>query len=577
MMNKRLMDLVPESKRLIYIAVFFQWLALLANMTMIFSVTHLINAALNDNFDGLPITFASFAGAIVIRFACLRMSGKSSFAASERVKTVLRTKIYTKLLALGADYKDSISTSEVTQLMSEGVEQLETYFGQYMPQLYYAVLAPVTLFAALSFVNMKSAGILLACVPLIPVLIMAVQKLAKRLLSKYWKRYTDLGDIFLENVQGLTTLKIYQADEYKHEQMNQHAELFRKATMKVLTMQLNSISIMDLVAYGGAALGVVTAVSELSAGNITLVNALAIILLSAEFFIPMRLLGSFFHIAMNGMAASKKIFKLLDTAAEADGTEALAQTDRSITLDGVDFSYTEDRIILKDINMNISENSFAAIIGESGCGKSTVAALLTGENKGYEGSVKIGNKQLCAIAESCLMKHITLVSDNSYLFAGTVRDNLLMGNGSATDEELLHVLEEVNILEFLQSENGINTVLTEKGANLSGGQRQRIALARAILHDSPIYIFDEATSNIDAESEEIIMKVIYELAKIKTVLFISHRLANVVNADRIFVLKNGILCEQGTHTRLMQNGGVYAELYGTQQELERYAGGEVYA
>jgi len=255
----------------------------------------------------------------------------------------------------------------------------------------------------------------------------------------------------------------------------------------------------------------------------------------------------------------------------------LAQTDRSITLDGVDFSYTEDRIILKDINMNISENSFAAIIGESGCGKSTVAALLTGENKGYEGSVKIGNKQLCAIAESCLMKHITLVSDNSYLFAGTVRDNLLMGNGSATDEELLHVLEEVNILEFLQSENGINTVLTEKGANLSGGQRQRIALARAILHDSPIYIFDEATSNIDAESEEIIMKVIYELAKIKTVLFISHRLANVVNADRIFVLKNGILCEQGTHTRLMQNGGVYAELYGTQQELERYAGGEVYA
>jgi len=576
MMNKRLMSLVPESKKLIYIAVFFQWLALLANMTMIFSVTRLIYNAMNGNFDRAPITAAIFATVILLRFICLRIGGKMSFKASECVKAVLREKIYRKLLRLGTSYKNSVSTSEVTQLMSEGVEQLEIYFGQYMPQLFYAVLAPVTLFATLAFINIKSAALLLACVPLIPILIIMVQKLAKKLLTKYWKKYTDLGDVFLENLQGLTTLKIYQADDYKHKKMDHHAELFRKATMKVLVMQLNSISIMDLVAYGGAAIGAVIAVSELMAGNLNLANALAIILLSAEFFIPMRLLGSFFHIAMNGTTASKKMFKLLDTIEEMDGSERLTFADRDIHLKNINFSYTKDREILKNINIDIQRNSFSAIIGESGCGKSTIAALLTGESKGhtrYAGSIKIGDKELCEVAESSLIHHITLVSDNSYLFSGTIRDNLIMGNEKATDKELMHVLEQVNILDFVKSENGLDTVLTEKGANISGGQRQRIALARAILHDSPIYIFDEATSNIDIESEEFILNIIYDLSKIKTVLFITHRLANVINADQIFVIKDGMLYEQGNHEVLLQLGGVYSDLYTAQNELEKYSGG----
>ncbi|MGN0325236.1 MAG: ABC transporter ATP-binding protein/permease, partial [Lachnospiraceae bacterium] len=455
------------------------------------------------------------------------------------------------------------------QVAVEGVDQLETYFGAYLPQFFYAMLAPLTLFVVLCFVNVPCAASLLICVPLIPVAIVAVQRWAKKLLAKYWGQYTALGDTFLENLQGLTTLKIYQADDFKQKEMNEESEKFRKITMKVLTMQLNSITIMDLIAYGGAALGVIMSVTQYRAGNVSLAGCLLIILLSADFFIPMRMLGSFFHIAMNGMAASDKIFRLLDLP-EYPATSEKIEEDCTIVCSKLHFSYEKEREILHGIDMFFQAGSFTSIVGESGCGKSTVSAILTGRNKGYKGSVTIGGKELKIIEEGSLMKNITYISHQSYLFKGTVRENLLMGCPAASDEELWAVLDRVNLLAFLKGENGLDTKLNEKASNLSGGQCQRLALARALLHDSPIYIFDEATSNIDIESENDIVAVIHALAAQKTVIMISHRLANVTDSDNIYVMDQGTIAESGTHEELLKKNGMYTKLWNAQQYLENY-------
>jgi ABC-type transport system involved in cytochrome bd biosynthesis fused ATPase/permease subunit len=469
---------------------------------------------------------------------------------------------------------EQVNTSEVVQVAVEGVDQLETYFGAYLPQFFYAMLAPLTLFAFFCFVNVPSAVVLLVCVPLIPVAIAAVQTWAKKLLSKYWGQYTALGDTFLENLQGLTTLKIYKADDYKNTQMNHEAQEFRKITMKVLTMQLNSITIMDLIAYGGAALGVIMAVTQFKGGNVPLQGCILIILLAADFFIPMRQLGSYFHIAMNGMAASDKIFRLLDLPEQSQEGKQEISADYSIVCQNVSFAYEEDREVLRDIDMNFPMGSFTAIVGESGCGKSTMAAVLMGRNKDYTGSVTVGGAELKSIAESSLMKNLTYISHQSYLFKGTVRDNLLMGNPQATDEELWSVLEKMRLADFMKSENGLDTLIQEKGSNLSGGQCQRLALSRALLHDSPVYIFDEATSNIDVESENDIMEQIHKLAETKTVILISHRLANVAGADCIYVLEHGRVVENGTHQALLAVAGTYQQLWTAQQELESYVGKE---
>ena len=473
-------------------------------------------------------------------------------------------------MKLGASYRESVATSEVVQMAAEGVEQLETYFGKYLSQLFYSLLAPLTLFCILSLINKKASVVLLVCVPLIPISIVAVHKLAKKLLNRYWGIYTELGDSFLENLQGLTTLKIYQADEEKAAEMDEESQKFRKITMKVLTMQLNSTSVMDIIAYGGAAAGMIVTLSEFMKGNVTICGALMIILLASEFFIPLRLLGSFFHIAMNGMAASDKIFALLDLPEPEDKGEMLEEKEFDICMDQVRFSYEENREILKSISMEFAAGSFTSLVGTSGCGKSTVAGLLMGRNKGYTGSITIQGKELRDISEKSLMNHVTLVSHNSYLFKGTVKENLRIGKSEASEEEMYAALAKVNLLEFLQSQQGLDTVVMEKGSNFSGGQCQRLALARALLHDTPVYIFDEATSNIDMESEEMIMQVIRELSKTKTILLISHRLANVVESDRIYMLENGCVVQAGTHEELMAEGGAYAELYLYQRELETY-------
>lgn len=570
MIDKRLIRTVRESKKYIAWNVIYQWISLVANITMMVSIADLLsrlfaNTADRENFVCTVIVVAAAVG---IRYFCAVQSAKMGYLSSKAVKKVLREKIYRKLLRLGSSYKEKAQTSEIVQISVEGVEQLETYFGAYLPQFFYAMLAPLTLFIVLGFVNVPAAAVLLVCVPLIPAAIAAVQTWAKKLLSKYWGQYTALGDTFLENLQGLTTLKIYRADDFKNDEMNVEAEKFRKITMKVLTMQLNSITIMDLIAYGGAALGIVMSVTQYSKGNVSLAGCLLIIMLSADFFIPMRQLGSFFHIAMNGMAAGQKIFRLLDLP-EAEEKKADCPKGDIVCRD-LHFSYDNDREILSGVNMTFKRGAFTAIVGESGCGKSTISAILTGRNKGYGGSVSVGETELSEIREADLMENITYISHQSYLFKGTVRDNLLMGKPDASDSELWEVLERVNLADFVRNEKGLDTGLSEKASNLSGGQCQRLALARALLHDSPIYIFDEATSNIDVESENDIMNEIQNLAESKTVILISHRLVNVVKADAIYVMVNGKIAESVKHRELLENKADYEKLWEAQQRLENY-------
>lgn len=574
MINKRLIGMVSESKKYVIGNVIMQWCNLIANIVLMFTITGLLQKVYNRQMQpkDFGVLAAVFAAVLVVRFICEKGASKMSYKASHSVKKILREKIYTKLLKIGASYNEKVSSAEVVQVAVEGVDQLETYFGAYLPQFFYSMLAPFTLFIVLSFVDVLSAIVLLVCVPMIPVTIIIIQRWTKRLLSKYWGQYTALGDTFLENLQGLTTLKIYKTDEMKHKEMNEEAERFRVITMKVLTMQLNSITIMDLVTYGGTALGMILAVLQLHNGNVTLAGCVLIILLSADYFIPMRKLGSFFHIAMNGMAACDKIFRLLDMP-EGDEKEAVIGEDKTIKIQNLKFSYEENREILHGIDLEMEEGKFIALVGESGCGKSTIAGLLMAKNEGYQGNITIGGIELSEIREESLMKNITGVSHNSYLFKGTVRENLLMGKPNAKEEELIDVLKKVKLYDFLMEENGLDTQLLEKASNLSGGQCQRLALARALLHDTPIYIFDEATSNIDVESEEAIMEQIYRLAKEKTVILISHRLANVVEADVIYVLADGNIVEQGTHEVLMKQQSTYASMMQAQMELENYGKG----
>ncbi|HJC22689.1 MAG TPA: ABC transporter ATP-binding protein/permease [Candidatus Eisenbergiella merdavium] len=572
MIKKRLLGLLSQSKKYIYFQVLWQWLSLLCQILVTGSVSMLLEQAVFWQVTAASaLTWGGLAlGAIALRFVCDRQASFASYRASVDVKRVLRDRIYEKLLRLGASYREKTATSEVVQMAAEGVEQLETYFGRYLAQLFYSLLAPVTLFAVLSFVSWRASLVLLVCVPLIPISIVAVQKFARRLLAKYWGIYTELGDSFLENLQGLTTLKIYQADEEKAREMDQESQKFRRVTMKVLTMQLNSTSVMDIIAYGGAAVGMIVTLSQFMEGKVSVHGALMLILLSSEFFIPLRLLGSFFHIAMNGMAVSDRIFALLDLPEPEEKELLLDGKNMDITFSGVRFSYEKSREILKGVDMVFPAGSFTSIVGASGCGKSTAAAILMGRNRGYEGSVTIGGRKLSQVREDSLMEQITLVSHNSYLFKGTVESNLRMGKASATQEEMKKALEMVNLWGFLAAQQGLLTPILEKGSNLSGGQCQRLAIARALLADTPVYIFDEATSNIDAESEAMIMDVIRTLAETRTVLLISHRLANVVGSDRIYMMKDGDIAETGTHEMLLAQDGAYAKLYRAQMELEEY-------
>ena len=581
MIKTRLVGLLSHAKKYIVYTILWQWAALLSQVLAVFSIADLLERVADQTLTAAVIqkTAVILLLVVAVRFLCERMGARSSYLACVDVKQILREKLYEKMLKLGASYSEQVSSSEVVQVSTEGVEQLETYFGKYLPQLFYSLIAPMTLFMILCRVSLKASVILLVCVPLIPISIVVVQKIAKKLLNKYWSIYTGLGDSFLENLQGLTTLKIYQADQQKADEMDMESQNFRKITMKVLTMQLNSTSVMDIIAYGGAAVGMAAAVTEFLKGSISLSGTLCIVLLASEFFLPLRLLGSFFHIAMNGMAASDKIFKILDLPEPTTGERKLPDSPLDILLKDVHFSYEQEREILKGINLNLPAGSFVSLVGESGCGKSTIAGLLSAKNRGYTGEITIGSEKapglnLSEVDEADLMKHVVLVRHNSYLFKGTVEENLRMAKPDVSKEEMEAVLQKVNLLGFLQTQDGLQTKLQEKAGNLSGGQCQRLVIARALLKDAEVYIFDEATSNIDVESEELIMDVIHELAKKRTVLLISHRLANVVKSDRIYFLEDGKIKESGKHEELMQKNGAYRYLYESQMALENYGKGD---
>ena len=605
MFHKRLLKEFSDNMKYVIGMVATQWVSLLANVTMMLAIATFLSQLVKESmittgatmlteikrdFTQMILLLIVFVIAFVVRAISTTINTKQSFAASENVKKRLREKVYQKLMELGPNYRSTVTTAEAVQISTEGVDQLEIYFGRYVPQFFYSLLAPVTLFVIVSTMSVKVAVVLLLCVPLIPISIVAVQKFAKKLLAKYWGTYTGLGDTFLENLQGLTTLKIYQADERYAKKMDEEAELFRKITMRVLIMQLNSISIMDMVAYGGAAVGIILSILELQAGAISLSQCFFITMISAEFFLPLRLLGSFFHIAMNGNAAADKIFRLLDTEVAEKGkvTEILGE---EIVLEDVDFGYTEDKQILHKVSLTIPAHSFVALVGESGCGKSTIASLLMGNHNPTSGKVTIGGVNINAIERSALYEKITRVRHDSYLFKGSVYENLLMGitkkdlaekYGVSSDKTMLPMnsyieeamylaLKQVDLYDTIMEKGGLYMPIEEKASNLSGGQKQRLALARAILHDSDIYIFDEATSNIDVESEDKIMQVVQQLAKTKLVILVSHRLANVVKADQIFVIENGRMVETGNHATLLDKKGTYNKLYVAQQELEKYA------
>lgn len=552
MINKKLLFSVKESIPYIKKNVLYQWIGLICNACSTACLCLIVTKNRSLSFIGIILV------CLMIRYVVNQKAIEMSYQSSHIVKETLRSRLYKKLSKIGIGYTNKWSTAEIVQLSSEGIEQLETYFASYIPQFFYSLIAPFTLFIIISFMDIKAAFVLLICVPLIPMSIVFVQKFAKRLLNRYWGQYTKLGDSFLENLQGLTTLKIYEADGYYHKKMNVESENFRKITMRVLTMQLNSITVMDLVAYGGSALGIVFALTS----SQDLFQTLFIILISAEFFIPMRQLGSYFHIAMNGMAASDKLFGILEM--ETEEKQEVDLKDCFLSASNLHFGYT-DQEVLHGINFK-AHNGMIGFVGESGSGKSTIASLLMGQYSNYRGELKLSGYE---IKDINVYPYMTLVSLESYLFSGSLRDNLAMAK-DVSDKEMNIVLEKVGIFDYVNEQGGLDMRILEGGKNLSGGQRQRLVLARALLKDSPIYIMDEATSNIDVESENKIMEVLYELSKEKLVLCISHRLANLIHADAIYCLKDGDIVESGTHEGLLQQNGVYRDLFTTQKELERY-------
>lgn len=573
MFDKRLFSLVPGVMRHIAGNVALQWLALLANVVLFVSVGRLLQSVLTGGATGIDLARALLVAvvAVAVRLVCQAQATKQGLAASALAKQRVRTLVYDKLVRMGPSYRETVATSEATQLCVEGIEQLEAYFGSYLPQLFYSLIASVTLFFCLAPLCTPAAVVLLCCVPLIPISLMAVMKIAKRIMGDYWHSYTDLGALFLESIQGLTTLKVFRADEERHRRMNEEAEKFRKATMRLLTMQLNSVIVMDIFAFAGAAAGIVVMLNSYAVGTVTFAGAFAFVFLAADFFIPLLTLGSFFHTATGGMAAAERMYRIIDAPEPACGTQAVTCTSVGIECRNVSYSYDGTRTVLQNADFTARPGGFVGITGASGSGKSTLAGILTGANLSYTGSVTIGGIDLRDISAESLRDTVTYVGFRGFLFAGTVRSNLLMARAGANDDELWEALSRCRIDDFVRRSGGLDAPVSAEGTNLSGGQRQRLAMARALLHDTPVYIFDEATSNIDADSEASIIDAVAELARTKTVVMVSHRLAALRGCDKVYVFEAGRVVQTGTHEELAKQDGPYASLWARQAELEDFS------
>ncbi len=571
MIDKKLLALLGHNKKYIFYAVGLMIVGLFANLAITASICYAIQYAAEYTFSGsnaqgfiLPAVIVIIA--MAIRYVTSRMIGNLKDTLGRNVKKDLRQKIYDKIIKLGVRTTDNMSMAGLTQLSMEGVEQLDLYYSAYIPQFFYAMIAPIILFIVTVRINWAVALVLLACVPLIPMSIIAVSRYAKKIFAKYWGKYTSMGDSFLDSVQGLKELKIFQADAAQNIKMNETSEEFRKITMKVLVMQLASTTIMDMVAYGGAGLGIALTIHAVVNGSLSAYAALFLILVAVDFFLPLRAFGSAFHIAMNGASAGNKILSLLAQPDPVWGNETVASTE--ITVKDVTFSYDGKRDVLKHASMNFGSTGMCAIVGESGSGKSTVVNLLLGAYHPQQGSILVGNKPLETLSRESYYSHISVVSYNTYIFNETIRQNFMLAKYNVTDEEIYSALKKVNLYDFIIDNGGLDKVITEDAANISGGQKQRLALAINLVANKDIYIFDEATSNIDIDSEAIIMNNIKELSKEKSVIVISHRLANVIAADTIYYIEDGEVKEHGTHNELMNMHEGYAKLYTTQKKLE---------
>ena len=571
MIDKKLLALLGDNKKYIFYAVGLMIVGLFANLAITASICYAIQyasdyASSSIGIQGFILPAVIVVIAMAIRYVTSRMIGNLKDTLGRNVKKDLRQKIYDKIIKLGVRTTDNMSMAGLTQLSMEGVEQLDLYYSAYIPQFFYAMIAPIILFVVTVRINWSVALVLLACVPLIPMSIIAVSRYAKKIFAKYWGKYTSMGDSFLDSVQGLKELKIFQADATQNIKMNETSEEFRKITMKVLVMQLASTTIMDMVAYGGAGLGIALTIHAVVNGSLSAYAALFLILVAVDFFLPLRAFGSAFHIAMNGASAGNKILSLLAQPDPVWGSETVDDTD--ITLKDVTFSYDGKRDVLKHASMNFGSTGMCAIVGESGSGKSTVVNLLLGAYHPQQGSILVGNKPLETLSRESYYSRISVVSYNTYIFNETIRQNFMLAKDNVTDEEIYSALKKVNLYNFIVDNGSLDKVITEDAANISGGQKQRLALAINLVANKDIYIFDEATSNIDIDSEAIIMNNIKELSKEKSVIVISHRLANVVAADTIYFIEDGEVKEHGTHNELMNMHEGYAKLYTTQKKLE---------
>ena len=571
MIDKKLLALLGGNKKYIFYTVGLMIVGLFANLAITASICYAIQYAAEYASSGsnaqrfiLPAVIVIIA--MAIRYITSRSIGDLKDTLGRNVKKDLRQKIYDKIIKLGVRTTDNMSMAGLTQLSMEGVEQLDLYYSAYIPQFFYAMIAPIILFVVTVRINWAVALVLLACVPLIPMSIIAVSRYAKKIFAKYWGKYTSMGDSFLDSVQGLKELKIFQADAAQNIKMNETSEEFRKITMKVLVMQLASTTIMDMVAYGGAGLGIALTIHAVVNGALSAYAALFLILVAVDFFLPLRAFGSAFHIAMNGASAGNKILSLLAQPDPVWGNETVDST--KIAIKDVTFSYDGTRDVLQHVSMSFGSTGMHAIVGESGSGKSTVVNLLLGAYHPQQGSILVGNKPLETLNREAYYSHISVVSYNTYIFNETIRQNFMLAKADVTDEEIYNALKKVNLYDFIIGNGGLDKIITEDATNISGGQKQRLALAINLVANKDIYIFDEATSNIDIESEAIIMNNIKELSKEKSVIVISHRLANVIAADTIYYIEDGEVKEHGTHAELMNMHEGYAKLYTIQKNLE---------